>query len=128
MVNIINNGVDLINTSTGKLETRYMVPASYYSVEDRSKYKFDITAIDNDTDFKPVTRPEFDEFYKAVLVPFVAEAAKVESPVISKASRKKKRQTRGRKGRKDFGKAFGKAEGGIIFPTKKLFTLSQERN
>ena len=126
MINIINNGVDLINASTGKLETRYMVPASYYSVEDRSKYKFDVTAIDNDTDFKPVTKPEFDEFYKAVLVPFVEEATKVESP----ASRKKKRQTRGRKGRKDFERTFGRrrAEGGIIFPTKKLFTLSQERN
>ena len=83
-----------------------MVPASYYSVEDRSKYKLDITAIDGDTEFKPVTRPEFEEFYNAVLAHLTIEASKVKGPYIKKG---------GRRMPKGFG---GKAEGGIIFPTK----------
>lgn len=102
VIKTLDRGVSVVDVNTGNLVTRYVIPEDY-QVGQEVKYKMPKST--EGMPFKIVDRDMYDQFKKDVILPQF----------------KKSGELSGR------AKSYMRAYGGLIPPTRKLFTLSQEK-
>ena len=102
VIKTLDRGISVVDVNTGNLVTRYVIPEDY-QVGQEVKYKMPKST--EGMPFKLVHRDMYNEFKKDVILPQFKTSGELS----------------------DRTKSYMRAYGGLIPPTRKLFTLSQEK-